>query len=74
MRDLSLSLGQAVATLVVDVFALRLLKSGRAVYSKYKFLPTPTYLGTSPPRHGYLLLLLMMLLMMINGCGLVWCG
>lgn len=33
----------AVATLVVDVFALHLLKSGRAVYSKYKFLPTPTY-------------------------------
>ena len=49
MRDLSLALGQAVATLVVDVFALRLLKSGRAVYSKYKFLPTPTYLGTPPP-------------------------
>jgi hypothetical protein len=51
LLSLSLSFGQAVATLVVDVFALHLLKSGRAVYSKYKFLPTPTYHGTPPPPH-----------------------
>ncbi|ELR15132.1 purinergic receptor, putative [Acanthamoeba castellanii str. Neff] len=48
--DFATLLLSAVATLVVDVFALHLLKSGRAVYSKYKFLPTPTY--HAPPHEN----------------------
>jgi hypothetical protein len=40
----------AVATLVVDTIAMRLLPKASKVYKRYKFLETPDYAGTANER------------------------